>query len=82
LPFEPDDRFRLLAAPLVDLAAGLDFFVELALVDFDLGDELGRAGLDPFFRLSHIHCPLKGGGLTNGSSTRPNERKFRAGRRA
>jgi hypothetical protein len=49
LPFEPDDRFRLLAAPLVDLAAGLDFFVELALVGFDLGDELGRAELDRFF---------------------------------
>jgi hypothetical protein len=48
-PFEPDDRFRLLAAPLVDRAAGLDFFVELALVDFDLGDELGRAEVDRFF---------------------------------
>jgi len=49
LPFEPDDRLRLLAAPFVDLAAGLDFFVELALVVFDLGDELDRAAVELFF---------------------------------
>jgi hypothetical protein len=47
----PDLRAGLLDFParLFDLAAGLAFFVALALVDFDLRDELGRAEVDRFF---------------------------------
>jgi hypothetical protein len=57
LPPEPVDRLRDLAAGLLldlrdgllALAAGRAFFVELALVDFDLRDELGRAEVEAFF---------------------------------
>jgi hypothetical protein len=45
-----DGRFLVLVAGReLDLAAGRAFFVELALVDFDLGDELGRADVERFF---------------------------------
>ncbi|HEX3905139.1 MAG TPA: hypothetical protein VH853_20055 [Polyangia bacterium] len=58
LPPELVDRLRdlfagllpdLLGALLLDLAAGRAFFVELALVDFELRDELGRAEAEGFF---------------------------------
>jgi len=54
LPFEAVDRLRALLADLAagllaDFAAGLDFLVALALVDFDLRDELGRAAVERFF---------------------------------
>jgi hypothetical protein len=42
LPPERVERLRL-------LLAGRAFFVELALVDFDLRDELGRAEVERFF---------------------------------
>jgi hypothetical protein len=39
----------LAAGLLLDLAAGRAFFAELALVDFDLRDELDRAAVELFF---------------------------------
>jgi hypothetical protein len=54
LPFDAVGRLRdlladLAAGLLADFAAGLDFFVGFALVDFDLRDELGRAEVERFF---------------------------------